>query len=360
MSEITRRKFIQSTTASGVAAATLVSSSGQVQTSASAQAQPRASLPAIISSANGLKATQRAMGIIRAGGDTLDAVIAGVNIVEEDPEDTSVGYGGLPNADGEVELDASVMHGPSRRSGAVAALQHIKTPSKVAQLVLQRTDHILLVGPGALKFALMHGFQRENLLTEKARKRWVQWKESLSDKDDWLAPPQERKRTEIHRTWGTINCCAVDAKGDISGVTTTSGLAFKIPGRVGDSPIIGAGLYLDNDVGAAGSTGRGEANIKVCGAHTVVEGMRRGLSPEQACLEALKRVVDTTREDYLLDKDGRPDFQLNFYAINKKGQFGGAALWSGARFAAHNGVENKLYDSAYLFKRPAGYREPSE
>lgn len=308
-----------------------------------------------VASRNGFRATEKAMELLRSGADPLDAVIAGVNIVEEDPDDMGVGYGGLPNEDGVVELDSSVMHGPTHNAGAVAALRNIKTPSKVAKLVMERTDHNLLVGQGALKFARAHGFKEENLLTEKAREVWLRWKEDLSDRDNWLPPKSEKLPAELQpylMTYGTINCLALDAKGGLAGVTTTSGLSFKLAGRVGDSPIIGAGLYVDNETGAAGSTGRGEANILNCGSFTVVEFMARGLSPEEACLRALERIAKTTKlQPRLLDEDGRPSFGLSFYAINKKGEYGSASIWSGSRFAVHDGKENKMKESAYLFER---------
>ncbi len=313
--------------------------------------QEKAILPVVISSANGVKAAARAMELIRSGSRPLDAVIAGVNIVEEDPNDSSVGYGGLPNEEGEVELDASVMDGLTCRCGAVGGLKYIKNPSKVARLVMERTDHIFLVGEGALKFALRVGFQKENLLTEESRRRWLEWRSKLSATDAWLSEEQgDTEFGEVIRHYGTISCLAVDGAGNIAGTTTTSGLSWKIPGRVGDSPIIGAGLYVDNDVGAAGSTGRGEANIKVCGAHAVVELMRQGNSPEQACLATLERVVRTTKEKRLLLKDGRPGFQLSYYAVNKMGQFGGAALYP-SRFCINTGADSRLVASAYLFKR---------
>jgi N4-(beta-N-acetylglucosaminyl)-L-asparaginase len=298
------------------------------------------------------------MELIHQGKDALDAVIAGVNLVEDDPKDNSVGYGGLPNEEGVVELDASVMHGPSGRGGAVAALQNIKNPSQVARLVMERTDHVLLVGAGALRFAKAHGFKEENLLTDESREAWLKWKENLSDKDDWLPPHDENTRNTsqliqtIERHWGTINCNAIDLKGGISGCTTTSGLAFKIPGRAGDSPIPGAGLWVDNEVGAAGSTGRGEANLLACSSVMVVEYMRQGKSPEQASLMACERIVKQTRMKRLLDDQGRPSFDVRFYAINKKGEFGSAGIWSGGRFALNTGEkESRLLDSAFLFKK---------
>jgi N4-(beta-N-acetylglucosaminyl)-L-asparaginase len=309
----------------------------------------------VVSSENGIRATEKAMEIIRSGGNPLDAVVAGVNIVEEDPNDMSVGYGGLPNEEGVVELDASVMYGPTHSAGAVAALRNIKTPSKVAKLVMERSDHVLLVGEGALKFARAHGFKEEDLLTDKAREIWLKWKENISDRDNWLAPQKKNNPPGLDMiawTHGTINCIAVDDKGDLAGVTTTSGLSFKLSGRVGDSPIIGAGLFVDNEVGAAGSTGRGEANILNCGSYTVVEFMSHGLSPQEACLKTLERIVKTTkRVPRLLNELGVPRFGLDFYAINKKGEYGSASMWSGTKFAVNDGKGNRLEEAPFLFKR---------
>lgn len=348
-----RRDFIR-TSAVGLA----VASAQPRQPKGNVQGGTR---PAVVCSANGLRATEKAMDLMRQGVDTLDAVVAGVNIVEADPKDMSVGYGGLPNEEGVVQLDSSVMHGPTRGAGAVAALEGIMYPSRVAKLVMERTDHVLLVGEGALKFALALGFQKQNLLTPEARDRWLKWKRELSPEDDWISPEErlpksmtneEKKQiSRILRTHGTINCNAVNEKGDISGVTTTSGLFGKLPGRVGDSPIIGAGLYVDNNVGACGSTGRGEANLKTCASFMVVEFMRQGVSPEEAGLRILKRIVENTVEPYLRDEQGRPRFNVNFYVINKKGEFAGTALWSGSKYAAHDGKKNLLYDSAFLFKK---------
>jgi N4-(beta-N-acetylglucosaminyl)-L-asparaginase len=309
---------------------------------------PQDSRTCVVASANGIRGVARAYDLIQQGVDTLDAVVEAVKIQELDPEDSSVGYGGLPNADGVVQLDASCMHGPTKRAGAVAALEGIKTPSEVAKLVLRYTNHILLVAEGAQRFAVSFGFQVENLLTERSRQAWLRWRANLNPNDNYLDVPEG----EVFPTppTGTINCCAVNARGDISSVTTTCGLAWKIPGRVGDSPIIGAGQYTDNDVGAAGSTGRGESNMKICGAFLTVEGMRRGLSPTDACLETLRRVVATT-EQRLLDAQGRPKFDLTFYALNKRGQFGCASLWSGyrgRRFAVHDGREARLVELAAL------------
>lgn len=323
------------------------------------------------------------MQILKSGGDTLDAVVAGVNLNEEDPEDTSVGYGGLPNERGVVELDASVMHGPTRRAGSVAGLTGIRYPSRVAKLVMEQTDHIMLAGQGALDFAKAWGFPEENLLTERARLAWIAWMQSRRDRNGgntWApgidAPDYEPRAglrrqfpnaTEREIAWaldvtrnpptGTINCLAMNTKGEISGVTTTSGLAWKIPGRIGDSPIIGAGLYVDQDVGAAGSTGRGEENIRVAGAHTIVENMRHGMDPKQACLDCLKRIVRNFNGDHRKLNL----FDINFYALRKDGAYAGAALWSGRarqggywaapRFAVNDGDESRLEDCAWLLER---------
>lgn len=367
---VTRREFMRQSAAAGLVVG--------IAPSASSAAQAKGSRPLVVTSANGLQAAEQTMSLLRAGVDTLDACIAGVNLVEDDPKDMTVGYGGLPNEEGEVELDASVMHGPSKRAGAVASLRHIKNPSKVAKLVMERTDHVLLIGEGALRFAVAHGFKREELLTDEARFVWLRWKEKMSDKDDWgpgLAAPEgvasELKfkdgisNAELvaladhiirNRPTGTINMLALNERGDISGTTTTSGLAFKIPGRVGDSPLIGCGLFVDNEVGAAGATGRGEECIKINGGHTIVEMMRKGLSPTDAALEALKRVA----ANYNNNKKKLIEFNIKFYALNKNGEHGSAALWGKYRFeggalatsqyVAHDGRENRLRDCAYLFE----------
>jgi N4-(beta-N-acetylglucosaminyl)-L-asparaginase len=402
-----RRKFL-GRAALGVGAAALVTPLGidalglGEQPSRSASTQGHTSKPPLsVSSANGVAAVTKAVEVMRAGGDTLDAVIAGVNIVELDPKDNSVGYGGLPNERGDVELDSSVMHGPTRRAGAVAALRGCKTPSKVAKAVMEHTDHILIVGEGAREFATTMGFETENLLTEESRIAYLRWKETLSKDDKWGPSPytpapaspagqrriaQERERPsfllaeryaggnferrEDLLAWadevahkpptGTINCLALDPSFDISGVTTTSGLAWKLPGRVGDSPLIGCGLYVDNEVGGAGSTGRGEEVIYINGARTVVEYMKRGSSPEQACLDALKLIAAR----YGNDLEKLKDIDVNFYALNKRGEYAGAAIWShtvssrGELYrrqfaAAPDGGKGRLLESAYLFERKA-------
>ncbi len=307
----------------------------------------RAATFAAVSSSNGLRAVDLAVRHMREGMDTLDAAVEGVKIQELDPEDMSVGYGGLPNAEGVVQLDASCMHGPTKRAGAVAALEGIKTPSEVARLVLKYTNHVLLVGEGAKRFALSYGFREEDLLTPQSREAWLRWRANRSPGDDWVDIPGADPLSI--RPTGTINLNVLNDRGDLSSVTTTSGLAWKIPGRAGDSPLVGAGQYCDNDVGAAGSTGLGEANIMVCGGFLTVEGMRRGLSPTDACLETLRRVVAMTRPG-LLGPDGKPSFQLNFYAVNKRGDTGSASLYP-SRYAVHDGATGVERDTAFLYER---------
>ena len=304
-----------------------------------------AAKPVIVTSANSLKPVQKAYELLTGGADPLDAAVEAVKIQELDPADNSVGYGGLPNADGVVQLDASCMHGPTKRAGAVACLEGIKTPSEIAKLVLKYTDHILLVGEGAKRFALSYGYRDENLLTEESRQAWLKWRANLNPNDAYLDVPTDQPV----QTTGTINCDVVTPAGDIASVTTTSGLSWKIPGRVGDSPIVGAGQYCDNEVGAAGSTGRGEANIKVCGGFLTVEHMRRGMKPTDAALETVKRVLRMT-EARLLDSNGRPRFDIQFYAVNKKGEFGGASIFP-SRFAVHDGTEARYVQTAFLFER---------
>jgi N4-(beta-N-acetylglucosaminyl)-L-asparaginase len=288
------------------------------------------------------------------GIDTLDACIEGVNIVENDPDDITVGYGGLPNEDGVVELDAAVMHGPTHLAGAVASLRNIKNPSRVAKLVMEQTDHVLLVGPGALRFAKAHGFRAENLLTEKARKIWLYWRQSRSDVDDWLTPPDDKLDPEVRkffkRPTGTIHCAGINAGGEISCVTSTSGLFFKLAGRVGDSPIIGAGLYVDNGVGSCGSTGRGEANLQNLCSFAAVELMRGGMSPKEAGLEVLRRVAKHTAPR-LLDKQGRPEFDLQFYVLGKDGRHAGVAMWGPKKFAVTDKDGTRLEACATLYDR---------
>ena len=357
---ISRRKLLG--TAAAVAAASRM---------ARAQHPPGASLPVAISSGNGLRAVERAVQLLQGGADPLDAAVAGVNIVEDDPEDMTVGYGGIPNYEGVVQLDACVMHGPTGRAGAVASLEGVKNPTKVARLVMETTDHLLLVGAGARWFADANGFARENLLTEKARKVWLYFRQNLSATDKWLEPPPEQLDPDVKAFiqkygWdefrkpergGTIHLSAVDARGDLAGCTSTSGLFFKLPGRVGDSPLVGAGCFTDNDVGSAGATGRGEANILVSGGHLAVELMRQGRHPKDACVEVLRRIAKTTREKRLLDAQGRPRFGITFYALSKRGEYGSASMYGTnslgvrAQFAVADARSARKEDCAFLFER---------
>lgn len=338
-----RRDFL-ATTAAAVAAASLTPASSAAESAPAAGFRAR---PTVISSANGIRGVKVAYDQIVGGGDTLDAIIAGVNIQELDPEDQSVGIGGFPNRDGVVQLDASCMHGPTKRAGAVGCLEEIATPSLVAKAIMDYTDHIMLVGDGAKRFAIEMGFKTQNLLTEKTRQDWLRWRARLNPNDAHL---DYDGNVAIKFSTGTINMNAVNAGGDISSVTTTSGMAWKVPGRVGDSPIIGAGQYCDNTVGAAGSTGRGEANIKVCGGFLTVEFMRQGLSPEAACLKMLERLVAMT-ETRLLDARGRPNFDLQVYAVNKAGEYGSATLYEGAGFAVCDSRGARIEKCAFMYPR---------
>ena len=299
---------------------------------------------AAVGSANALRGAELAVQLMMKDSDTLDAAVEGVKLQELDPADDSVGYGGLPNEDGVVQLDASCVHGPSRRAGAVAALEGIKTPSEVARLVLKYTNHILLVGEGAKRFALSYGFREEDLLTPAAREKWLRWRANRGREDDWIDVP-EGAPVGIRPT-GTVNLDVINDRGEISSVTTTSGLAWKIPGRVGDSPIVGAGQYTDNEIGAAGSTGLGELNIMVCGGFLTVEYLRQGRSPTDACLATLRRVVAMC-PDSRRDAQGRPP-QITFYALNKRGETGAASMFP-ARYAVCDERGPRELDAAALY-----------
>jgi len=339
---VSRRTFLGAG-AAALAAGALPATSRRIDAPALILRPP--AQPVAISSNNSLAPVTRAVELMLKGADTLDAAVEAVKIQELDPKDNSVGYGGIPNEEGVVQLDASCMHGPTKRAGAVGALEGIKTPSEVAKLVLKYTNHILLVGEGAKRFALSYGFKEEDLLTPESRQRWLAWRANRGAADDWLDVPD--KEPMVVRPTGTINLNVVSPSGDISSVTTTSGLAWKIPGRVGDSPIVGAGQYTDNEIGAAGSTGRGESNIMVCGGFLTVEHMRRGMKPTDACLETLKRAIamSPTR---LLHPDGRPRFDLTFYAVNKRGEYGAASFFPG-KFAVHDGNTAASKECAFLF-----------
>lgn len=358
--KITRRDFVRSSAATGIIAAAgprLKPALGPVVF------VPSAVKPVVISAANGNKfknggdvtAVQKAFTMIAAGSDVLDAVIAGVNIVELDPLDDSVGYGGLPNADGVVQLDSSCMHGPRKQAGGVAAIEGVRTPSLVAKAVAEQTDHHLVVGKDAQRFARDMGFKIEDdLNTEHSRNRWLEWKRR-TDPKHYLDPKKRAEagmrvaqemvaegKIDRHHLYGTINCDGINSRGEICGVTTTSGLAFKIPGRVGDSPILGAGLYVDGEVGAAGSTGRGEANLYNLCSFFIVEQMRKGAHPKDAALEALRRIKANTIEKRLLDAKGNPNFEVTFYVLNAKGEYAGVAMYE-SKFAVctENGPETR-------------------
>jgi len=315
-------------------------------TLASAAPRPlvrRAGRPLMVGSANGLRGMQAHFEALAAGGAPLDAAIATLKIAEADPEDTSVGLGGLPNEDGVVQLDSACMDGRTHNSGAVGALENILHPSEVARLVMERTDHCQIFGEGAYRFARAHGHAHVELLTEATRQTWMRWKEELSNQDDRLPPPPGKEprhgslpgRFERH---GTIHCSVLAPDGHVACATSTSGLAWKIPGRVGDSPIVGAGLYCDDEAGSAGATGRGEAAILSCGSFAIVELMRQGKKPKDAGMEVLRRIVRQTErmalwQPALLREDGRPAFGIHFYVLGLDGSYAGVTLQGSARFA---------------------------
>jgi len=367
---INRRKFVA---ASGMSV--LASSPAMAQTQ-----QPRLtghrSRPVVVASGNGHRSkdaagvtcVMKAFELLTSGADVLDAVITGVNILELDPEETSVGYGGLPNADGVVQLDASVMHGPLKRAGAVACLEGVRTPSLVAKKVMEETDHHFLVGRDAQRFARNMGFRIEDdLNTEKSRRLWQEWKR----RTDPSHYPDPKSRAEASRragqamveeglidpdhVHGTVNCLGVSARGELAGVTSTSGLAWKIPGRVSDSAVLGAGLYVDGEVGAAGSTGRGEATLFSVGSCLIIEAMRQGMSPKDAGMVALRRIVANTREKRLLNARGQPNFNVRFYALSPAGDYAGVSLYETsehgerARFAVCDADGPRLLAAEALF-----------
>jgi N4-(beta-N-acetylglucosaminyl)-L-asparaginase len=359
---ISRRDFF-ARTAWGALAASLNPQHSSAQEARRAQTMTAAGARNIIIAAgNGFEHLDPAFDLLSHGGDTLDAALRIVKGPEDDPNDDSVGLGGLPNEEGVVELDSCCMHGPSRRAGSVGGVRNIKNVSLVAKEVMFHTGHVMLVGEGAERFAVARGFPRENLLTEAARKVWLLWKETHSDwwgpgladpswnermkqrlhSDDFrpriqrmyevaadLGIPAARQRDAIRKVLfpptGTIHCSALNQKGEISGTTTTSGLAWKLPGRCGDSPIIGAGCYTDQDVGSAGATGSGEENIKVAGAHTIIENMRKGMSPFDAGMDALKRIV----RNYNGDMERLKYVDMTYYILRKDGAYAGVSLWTG-------------------------------
>jgi N4-(beta-N-acetylglucosaminyl)-L-asparaginase len=344
--KLSRREFVKTGAAAGLAAA----SARSALASSPTLLLQKTVKPVVIASGNGNvyknggKETGVALAfrLITEGKDVLDALVAGVNLPELDPLDMGVGYGGLPNADGVVQLDSCCMHGPTKRAGGVAGIEGVRTPSLVAKAVLENTDHHLLVGKGAQSFARNMGFTIEDdLNTEESHKLWLEWKRRV-DPEHYLDPKKRADASleaglsmvrdgliDPNHFFGTINCDGIAPNGDICGVTTTSGLAWKIPGRVGDSPILGAGLYVDGSVGAAGSTGRGEANLYNLSSFLIVEEMRRGKHPKDAAMEALRRVKANTVEKRLLNERGLPAFGLSFYALNARGEYAGVSMYAG-------------------------------
>ena len=392
-----RRDFVKSA-AAGAAAGALPGLAGaaEAQAAESAAASPavhtRATRPVLVADVSSIRyrnggpesAIERAFRGITEGEDILDACVAGVNIPEMDPEERGIGYGGLPNADGVVQLDSCLMHGPRKWAGGVAGLEGVKTPSLVAKAVAELTDHHLIVGEGAREFARALGFEiHDDLNTEASRTLWLEWRRRV-DPSHWLDPaerlrgggrpgedtdpdairrgrpgaiprPDPAHAARLRRYhdaslaaglsmvddglidpdsfWGTTSLEAVSADGDICGVTTTSGLSWKIPGRAGDSPILGAGQYVDNDVGAAGSTGRGEANLYSLCCFLIVEMIRQGMSPKDAGMATLERVRGNTVESRLLNSRGLPNFDLRFFVLNKAGDYAGVAMYGSAESA---------------------------
>jgi N4-(beta-N-acetylglucosaminyl)-L-asparaginase len=364
MKKINRRDFVRTTTTAGVVAAASKKLFGQAPAMKTGGVKP-----CVVASSNGNRSkdehgvtcVERAFKMMTDGADVLDALVAGVSIVELDPNQTGVGWSGLPNAEGVVQLDACCMHGPKKRAGGVAGIEGVRAPARVAQLVADETDHHLLVGKGAQEFARSMGIKiEEGLINETARKQWLEWKRR-TDPLHYLDP---KKRSQAwyeaglqmvreglidgEHYWGTINCDGVNAKGEVCGVTTTSGLAWKIPGRAGDSPILGAGLYVDGDVGAAGSTGRGEANLYNLSSFVIVDEMRRGAHPKDAAIAALKRVAKNTIEKRLLNAKGQPNFGLNFYCLNAKGEYAGVAMYESTyAVCTENGPQTLKSDALY-------------
>mgnify|MGYP006170829569 FL=1 len=374
---VSRREFVATGAAAAGLAATAPTAFGQAPAVHTGGAKPL-----VVGSSNGnrfknggpVTGVEVAFRKITAGEDVLDACIAGVNLCELDPEDGGVGYGGTPNADGVVQLDACCMHGPLKRAGGVAGIEGVKTPSLVARDVCHTTDHHLLVGKGAQDFARGMGYTIEDdLNTERSRGRWLEWKRR-TDPDHYL-DPEKRLSGEARReledrgwqsvlamvreglldgehVWGTINMDGMNAKGEICGVTTTSGLAFKIPGRAGDSPILGAGLYVDGAVGAAGSTGRGEANLYNLSSYLIVENMRRGMHPKDAGLDALRRVKANTVDKRLLTSAGNPSFGLSFYILNAKGEYAGVSMYEATYAVCTENGPQTLKTEPLLTGRP--------
>jgi len=390
-----RRKFLANaavTTASLAVGADVSAQPQNGNQTASAQREQIKELakpkqPVIITKYTGKQTIAEAWRMLKDGQDTLDAVLHVCKGQEDDPNDQSVGLGGLPNEEGVVELDSCCMHGPTRKAGSVGGVRNIKNVCLVARDVMRHTGHVMLVGDGAERFAVAMGYPRENLLTESSRKMWLLWKEMNSNQDWWGPGPDDRRwktpespqaaledkcrnlmemaadfgiEPELRERaaeyilfppTGTIHVSAINEKGEMSGATTTSGLSWKLPGRLGDSPIIGAGCYCDQDVGSAGATGSGEENIKVAGAHTIVENMRRGMSPKDAGLEVLQRIV----RNYNHDMNRLRYVEMVYYILRRDGQYACVSLWNNSpagktlQFAVHDGAA-RLEQTTPLFE----------
>jgi N4-(beta-N-acetylglucosaminyl)-L-asparaginase len=340
-----------------------------VTTAAPALALNRPATPIVLSTVNGSQfknggaqtCVERALSGIARGEDVLDALIAGVNINELDPLDNGVGYGGLPNAEGVVQLDSCCMHGPKRWAGGVGAIEGVRTPSLVSKAVMERTDNHLLTGSGAQEFARAMGFPIDaDLNTEHSRALWLEWKRRI-DPEHYLDPAKRDQISaaaesmirdglvDIQRYWGTIVCMGMNAAGDLAGVNSSSGLAWKIPGRTGDAAILGAGLYVDNEVGAAGSTGRGESNLYGLSSMYIIERMRAGRSPKDAGIDALRRVKALTKDKRLINSRGTPRFGLTFYILSKAGQVAGVSFYDGAKFVVREGDTTRTVAADAIF-----------
>jgi N4-(beta-N-acetylglucosaminyl)-L-asparaginase len=340
-----RRQFMGTTALSGLSLSSLAIGAADPK-------PPGAKRPVVIASGN-LKTVEIAMEMIKKGADPLDAVIAGVAIVEADPNDHSVGLGGTPNEDGVVELDASVMHGRTHGGAGVAGLRNIMHPAAVARTIMKKTRHVLLVGDNALKFAKEQGFPETDLLTPETRRAWLAWKEERLRGNRYPTPLTQLSAVErdmVERpTHGTIHCSAIDTHGDMASVTTTSGLGYKVPGRVGDSPILGAGIFLDNTVGSCGSVGLGELNLLNCASFLVVENLRRGMKPKDALIATCKQVVETTsRDPRFRNAQGKLADNVVFYCLTKDGKYAAAHIHGSASLAVHDGEQARMVDSAAL------------
>jgi N4-(beta-N-acetylglucosaminyl)-L-asparaginase len=335
MAKISRRNFLKLTAAAGAAgslfSARNLFARAPLKSIGAFLGSGPGKRPLVLSTwKHGIPANAEAWKILAAGGGALDAVETGVRVPEADPAVMSVGYGGLPDEDCKVTLDASIM-GPDGRAGAVAFVQNYMHPISIARKVMEETDHVMLVGEGAEEFARKNGFEKRELLTDASREAWLKWKESLTDRDDWFPKDLDHD---------TIGMVALDQNGNLAGACTTSGLAFKIHGRIGDSPIIGAGMYVDNEVGAAAATGKGEEVLRTCGSYLVVEYMRQGHSPQEACKKALDRILARHAVS--------PTFQVAFIALSKAGEIGALSLQKGFQYALAVDGKNDLIDAKYL------------